>query len=207
MDIVKNSIISIKHYSKINPVISLLLDFNENEVKIKLLKEFSQMTFLEGDPVVIAFEQITNNIAILGGTISKISPGINQILIDIDKQDFEQNKRSYERYPTSLYADIILENFSQKNTVIIKDISWYGMQIHCKLEIQTNSNVDIDIYTEERVVRVKGEIVRKTKHKKHFEYGIRIIYDNSFSMVYMKEYLEMLKKEQENFVLKISNHK
>lgn len=205
MDIRVNDIISVKHYSYIRPLKSIIIGRNDDVISIRLVKEFSVFNFLEGDPLVIAHEE-NSNINIIGSTIETIDLVSNSLDVCIDHIDTEAQKRSYERFPVSLYADIKTATEKKKHLSVIKDMSHFGLQISSKSELAEKSIVSVDIYTEEKVISITAQVMRKEKFEKYYAYGLTIQYDNVVTMSYMKEYMEMLKKEQADSIIKMKNY-
>jgi hypothetical protein len=134
----------------------------------------------------------------VGGSIKNIFPHKNKIDINIDTITVEAQKRSHERFPVSLYADIIQENSKKRNIVILKDLSFSGIQIHSKVDFNTNSNISMDIYLERNVISINATIIRKVNKIKYFEYGLKINYNNVTTMNFIKDYIQTLRNEQIN---------
>lgn len=205
MDIKVNDIVSLKHYSYIRPLKSIVIGRNNDILSIRLVKEFSSFNFLEGDPLVLAYEEDLN-INIIACTLERIDFLSNAIEARIDNIDTESQKRSYERYPVSLYADVKPIGEKKKHLSIIRDISHFGLQIYTKTELKEKTIVSIDIYTEEKVIYITAQLVHKKKMEKHYVCGFTIQYDNVVTMNHMKEYIEMVKKEQEDSIIKMKNY-
>ncbi|MCX7745687.1 MAG: PilZ domain-containing protein [Clostridia bacterium] len=198
------SVLSIRHYSGVNPFKSILMEQNEETLSVKLTKDFAIMNFLEGDPVVLGFE-LGNQVYILGCDILKIHAKENYIILKIDKIDSDANKRLYERFPVSIYADVRSRDNKKKCLVTIKDISYYGMMIYSKCEFRASEELFFDIYMDKIMLFLKCAIVRRAERQNFFEYGIRIMYEDVNSMNFMKEYLKRLKEEQDESIRKLKN--
>lgn len=197
-----DKVAALRHYSGLNNFKTLVLGAFEDIVIVKLTKDFAVLNFFEGDPVVLGYEQ-DGQVYILGCTIHKIRPKDNSVELKIDKVDSSADQRQYERYPVSLYGDIRARYGSKKYLVTIKDISYYGMLVYSKTELQINDLVEVDIYMDKNIVFLKGNIVRKMQTPHHFEYGLTIVYDDKNSINLMKEYIKRLRKEQEDAVVSL----
>lgn len=188
-------IVSLRHYSKIHLFKSIILESNYNYISICLSNEIVLQNFFVEDPIVITHE---NNliINIIGGIIENICLTNRKIDIQIDRVVIESQKRLYERFPVSLYADIIQKNSKKRDIAILKDISSFGIQIYSKVDYPVNSDIDLDIYMEKNVVLLNTTIVRKKNRINYIEYGLSINYKNSSTMSFMQEYVQSLKNEQ-----------
>ncbi len=197
-------IISVRHYSGISPFKSIILEANENSVLVKLTKEFAIMNFLEGDPVVFGTEK-GDRVIIVGCNIGEIRPKEDIIELKIDKVEEDAQKRQWERFPVSLFADVRSRDSRKKQVATIKDISHYGMLIYSKADYPVNEQVEVDIYMDKSMVFLKANIARKAERKHYFEYGVGILYEDSSSLNFMKEYIKRLMQEQEEAIRKLKN--
>lgn len=203
MEFVKSGdIISVRHYSGVNPFKSVVVESGEDRLKIKLTKDFALMNFLEGDPVVIGMES-EGNIKIFGCKIVEINAKDRIIEVSIDKVDLEAEQRRHERFPVSLYADVRVKTDGKKHLATIKDISFFGMLIYSKSNFSVGDELELDIYMEKNMVFLKCEILRKVQGDVYNKYGVRIIYQDVNSMNFIKEYLRRLKEAQEDAIRKM----
>lgn len=204
MDIFKpGDIVSVRHYSGVNPFKSVVVDADGDYLKLKLSKELCIVNFLEGDPAVIGIEQenddpAKSNVQMLGCTITNIFKKDGIIEVFIDQLEEEANQRRHERFPVSIYADVRLRMDRKKHLAIIKDISYYGMLILCKSEFSVGDELDFDIYMENTMAFLKCEVIRKVVDPVYNKYGLRVIYEDINSMNFVKEYLRRLKEAQED---------
>ncbi|OPZ83585.1 MAG: PilZ domain protein [Firmicutes bacterium ADurb.Bin419] len=203
MNLIKNGdIVSVRHYSGVNPFKSIVVDSDEDHVKIKLTKDFAIMNFLEGDPVVIGVES-EGNVKIFGCKIVEINIKDGIIEVSVDKIDSEAEQRRHERFPVSLYADVRVKMDKKKHLAAIKDISFYGMLIFSKSEFSVGEELELDIYMEKNMLFLKCEVMRKVPGDVYNKYGVRIIYRDVNSMNFVKEYLKRLKEVQEETIRKM----
>lgn len=203
MEHIKNGdIVSVHHYSGLNPFKSIVIDKSEYSLKIKLTKDFAIMNFLEGDPVVIDME-LQDEVEIFGCKISTICVEDATIEVIVDKIDTEAEQRKHERFPVSLYADVRVKMGRKKHLATIKDISYYGMLIFSKSDFFVGDEIDLDIYMEKRIIFLKCEILRKVSNSVYNKYGLRIIYEDVNSMNFVRDYLKRLKEAQKESVRKM----
>lgn len=203
MEFIKNGdIISVRHYSGVNPFKSIVVDSDGDTLKIKLTKDFAIMNFLEGDPVVIGVES-QGDVKIFGCKIVEINIRDEIIEVNIDKIDSEAEQRRHERFPVSLYADVRIKMDRKKHLAAIKDISYYGMLIFSKSEFSLGDEIELDIYMEKNMIFLKCEVLRKIPGDLYNKYGLRIIYQDVNSMNFIKEYLRRLKEAQEDSIRKM----
>lgn len=204
MDIKAGAVITISHYSGVNPFKSILLEIKGEQAVVKLTKEFAVMNFLEGDPVVFGYEQ-DDKVYIYGCNIKSLDLKQSTITLEIDNVDFRENKRQSERFPVSLYADIKTQHSNKKHLATIKDISKFGLLIYSKADIPEGTTLEIDIYTDKNMIFLKANVVRKVKQENYFEYGLNIVYQDNATMSFMENFIERLKLEQEKMVRRLGN--
>ncbi|MCX8129248.1 MAG: PilZ domain-containing protein [Clostridia bacterium] len=195
-------IVSIRHYSGINPFKSVVLDANEDILLVRLTKDFALMNFLEGDPIVFGYE-LEGQIFVYGGNISCINNNESIVELNVDKVEEGAEKRQYERYPVSLYADMRERVSRKKYLATIKDISYYGIKIYSKSDIELKQELEIDIYMDKNMLFLKATVLRKNMLGKFFEYGMGIHYEDTNSINAMKEYIKRLINEQEEAIRKL----
>lgn len=194
--------ISVRHYSGLSPFKSIVLEATEEIITIKLAKEFAAMNFLDGDPVVFGIVS-GNQVHIVGCNIIKVNHKEGILELRIDKVESDAEKREYERFPVSLYADMRMRESRKKYLAIIKDISYYGMLVYSKEDLQTNQQLEIDIYLDKTMIFLKGSVARKDKNPNYYEYGLKITYEDASSLNYVRDYLKRLKESQEDAVKKM----
>lgn len=204
MNIKIGDVVTIQHYSGLNPFRSIVLETGDGMIKLRLVKEFAIIRFFEGDPLVVGYEK-DSRLYIMGCVVENIDPVKNSIEVRVDKVESDAQKRAYERYPVSLYADVRIYGENKKHLATVKDISCYGMQIYSKTEFPDNSELSMDIYLEKNVISIKANIVRKITRSCYFEYGIKIIYDNSAAFGHMNDYITVLKADQEESIVRMRN--
>lgn len=206
MDFFKpGDVVSVRHYSGVNPFKSVVVDATEDFLKMKLTKELSIVNFLEGDPAVVGIEKendehVKSNIQIIGCTITNIFKKDGIVEVCLDKLESEADQRRHERFPVSIYADVRIKMDRKKYLAIIKDISYYGMLIFSKSEFSVGDELDFDIYMENTMAFLKCEVLRKVVDPVYNKYGLRVIYEDVNSMNFVKEYLKRLKEAQEDSV-------
>lgn len=203
------NVVSVRHYSGVNPFKSVVVDVTGDYLKLKLTKELSIVNFLEGDPAVIGIEQENDdpakiNIQVIGCTITNIFKKEGIIEVYLDQLEEEANQRRHERFPVSIYADVRIKMDRKKHLAIIKDISYYGMLILSKSEFSVGDELDFDIYMENSMAFLKCEVIRKVADPVYNKYGLRVIYEDINSMNFVKEYLRRLKEAQENSMRNIN---
>lgn len=199
-----NDVVSVKHYSGINPFKSIVVGIDGDVVRVKLTKDFTLLNFLEGDPLVFGVES-DGEVYMFGSNIVIIDCKEGIVEAVIDKIESGAEQRMYERFPVSLYSDVRTKLSKKKHLAIVKDISFYGMLIYCKSDFAVNEQIDVDIYMEKTMVFIKGEIMRKKQGTNYIEYGLRILYEDTNSMNFIKDYLKRLKEAQEESVRKIKD--
>jgi len=204
MGIKAGEVVSIRHYSGFYPFKSVILDYQGDNIIIKLTRDFSQMNFLEGDPVVMTL-LVEEEVISIGCLISQIHSDKGIVHLKIDSIERQPERREHPRYPVSLYADVRKHETRRKYLAIIKDINFYGICLYSKAEFDLNDHLELSMYVDLNMVFLDTVLVRKENRDKHFEYGARIIYKDESTMNLMEEYLKKLKKSYESDIKKFKN--
>lgn len=197
-------IVSLRHYSGINPFKSIVLGLDSDNIIVKLTKQFAVMNFLDGDPVVAGYLR-DGEVYVIGCNISKINPKNDTLALLIDRVDSGSEKRQYERFPVSLYADIRGKSEKKKQLAVIKDLSYHGLLVYSKADFEISEIVEVDIYMNKELIYIKTNVIRKKQNENYYEYGLGIIYEDSSSLNGVKEYIKRLKLEQEAEIKKFQN--
>ncbi|MCX7748776.1 MAG: PilZ domain-containing protein [Clostridia bacterium] len=204
MAINTGEIVSITHYSDSSPFKSIVIQANKDFLWVKITKNFAILNFLEGDPIVLGFEE-ESQIRICSCTISSINAKQSTIELKLDSIKFDINKRSYERFPVSFYADVKGENTSTRYTATVKNMSYGGLMICSKGEFSVDQSLEIDIYIDKKVMFSKTDVIWKAQNGNNFEYGLKITMMDPSNQQQIKKSLEILKKEQEEFLRELKN--
>jgi hypothetical protein len=195
-------VISICHYSGINPFKSVVMDINSDAVKVKLIKGLASMNFNKGDPAVFGIES-RGEVKVFGSDISAINTKEDIVVLNVDKDQPDSDRRQCERYPVSLYSDLVIRDSRKKHLAIIKDMSYHGMKIYTKEDTDIQQQVELNIYMDKSMMFLKANIMRKVKSADYIEYGLGIVYEDTSSLNTMKEYMKRLQLEQEESIRKL----
>lgn len=194
------------HYSQITPYKGTVI-YEDNEIlKVEIYKQEEIMSFKKNDPVVVY--SIKNQRAeILSCDVT--AKDLNDCVL-IAKKEVKgstqwEEKRQFERYPVSLYADIKVKSLSKRNFALIKNLSYSGMLIYSKAEIPEEEQFDIDLYADKQVIFLKAVTVRKLEHTEFSEYGIQMVYTDFNSIETMKKYVEGLRESHKKIVVKLES--
>jgi hypothetical protein len=198
MDLKSGKVLAVRHFSIVSLINSTVLAVDNDLVTIKLTKGFLNKSSLSpGDPIVLGYES-GDGTCFLGGNILAAVTNEGFAVVKIDKITNCENRRTRERFPVSLYADIVVHNAKSKDTVIMKNLSVYGMLVYSKSHFALNQSVEIHVYTEKDVVFIKGIILRKSQGQSYNEYGIRILYEDMKSKGFVEDYIKKLKLSYED---------
>jgi hypothetical protein len=197
-------IVSIKHYSGFEIFNSIVLDSDGDIVTIKTTDNFSELNIFVNDPIVVGFSYKTE-VFICECIITKINTNNQLTEIKILSEKKVTDNRIHERFPVSLFAEIITNNIKKPKTILIKNISLSGVMVISKENFSTSDIINLTIFIENTIFKAKGEIVRKMEHSYSFEYGIKLIYDNINSKNIIEKYILYLKKEQLHTLEKLKN--
>lgn len=199
-----SDVIVVRHYSGINPFKSVVTKIEENKITVKLTKEFATFNFLVGDPVVLGYE-VNEMVSLVGCTINEIDIKKNCITFDIDKIEEEKQKRKYERYIVSLYADLVNDR-NERSTAIIKDISLSGIRLFSRLEHNIGEKISLHLYIDSKILVLNSKILRKIQKEENIEYGVSINYDkDEKNKKEMIKYINKLKDDHDSFLEKLKS--
>lgn len=202
MELNVGDIVAIRHYSTVNPFTTVILKIEDNFITIKLTKDFAMNSLFEGEPLVIGYSS-ENKVFLLSCDIETIDIVNSTAVLKPDNDETFVNLRRHERFPISLYADVLTLDSRKKHVVIIKDLSQYGMLIYSKSDFQLNEFVEINVFTEKDVVFIKGSIMRKIEGPNYKKYGLMITYQNLKSINLIEGYLKRLKFSYEQQIRKM----
>ncbi|MCX7920781.1 MAG: PilZ domain-containing protein [Clostridia bacterium] len=199
MQIKVGDVVSVRHYSGISPFKSIVVEAGEGVVSVKLSKQFAALNYFEGDPIVLGFEK-HSEIYVASCTIEHLSPKDSTVSLKIEDIEFITNKRVYERFPVSFYADVRIKGSRNKSTATVKNISLGGLMICTKKDYHPDEMLEVDVVMDNSTLFLDVSIIRKAEIANGFEYGLKIIYKNLQNQDMMKQYINTLKKEQESFI-------
>lgn len=190
-------IVNVSHYSIRNPFKSLIVNFDEKVLVLKLTRDFAIYNCMEGDPVVVSFSE-SKEMQLCECTISEVNPRSNSIVLTINGYKVMPDLRTSERYPVSIYSDIRYEK--SRVSAVINNLSIEGMSFRTKADLSESSIVGMDVILNNHMLSLTIQIVRKTPFEFGFEYGSRIIYDNNSSKNTIRLFLQTYQAEQEKYI-------
>jgi hypothetical protein len=203
MALMTGTVVAVRHYSMISVFTSIVANVQDQLVEIKLPKDCLKSIFLQGDPVVVAYEN-GEATEIKGGRITdyKKNEGTLSYMGDIDDKE-KINMRSFARFPVSLYADyrVVEESGHKKNYALVKDISEFGLMIYSTESHFKGLRFNMDIYLTREILNLTSEIIRKVEHDGYYEYGLRIKHNGPHVFSQIKNYV---RKSQEELTSKFS---
>ncbi|WP_010248451.1 PilZ domain-containing protein [Acetivibrio cellulolyticus] len=200
MELKPGDIVSVAHYSEDTSFQSIVLDVVENEVLLNLPKKFSIYNLFENDPVVLGF-RAGLEIYAAECSIRIINVKDSSIALKVDNIEFVKEKRIFERFPVSLYADIRTHEDGNRKIACISNISLDGLAMVSRNEFFEEDTIDFDIYIDKRILRLSGSVIWKEKISGNFQYGIKIIYQDFNTKNSLKLYMNILKNEQEKAIM------
>ncbi|MFZ5987495.1 MAG: PilZ domain-containing protein [Bacillota bacterium] len=196
MQLKDGEIVTVAHYSEGSPFKSVVFQAGNDTVTLKLTREFSAYNLFEGDPIVLGF-QVGNEIYISECIIHVINLKEGIVEVKIDNTEFITDKRVYERFPVSLYADVRSDSSRKRSVCFIKNLSLEGLGIVSKDEFTEGQEIELDIYIDKRVLPLTGVVTRKKSVMSSYEYGLKIFYKDFNTKNSLKLHLKILKDEQE----------
>jgi hypothetical protein len=193
-------VVTVRHYSLLNVFKGIVRDVVDDMVTLSLAKEVSVTRFLEGDPIVVAFDE-NESINITGGILTRLNVTDGNLEFKMDTMEEEAKNRYYERCPVSLYADLKLNDIGKKCFGLIKDISYYGLLIFSKEDLFKGQKMDLDIYLVRDIMSLKAEVTRKVQGAMYYEYGLKIIHKGPSVYNHIQNYV---KKAQQELAVKFN---
>ena len=164
------NIVSISHYSESIPFQSIVLEVLDNEVLLKLPENFSIYNLFEDDPVVMGF-QIGLDIYAAECTIRLINPKDNSVALKIQNIEQIREKRIFQRFPVSLYADMKPKD-GERKVAYVRNLSLEGLSLISKSEFVEGDDIAFDTYIDNRVLRLNGTVMWKEKSPRNFQYCV-----------------------------------
>lgn len=203
MNIKSGEVVSIRHCSGTKLFKSIVLDSIEDTISVKLFEEIALLNCSEGDPVVLGFEY-DSQVYMASCNILELDKKENTLGLKIDNFETITNKRLYERFPVSFYADVRIGESQKKNLVLVKNISLNGLMINTKLDFPLYQELKFEMHLDIKI-HLKATIIRKTKDAHNNEYGLKIVYTDVNTPKVLKKLILILKQEQEEFIRKMKN--
>lgn len=203
MEICVNEVVSVQHYSTVNTFSSVVERIEGEYLYIRVFIKIFNASMLEEDPIVLGVKRGEETF-VFGYNIVEIDVDNKILCVKRDTCLPCENKRLYERFPISLYADVVLEGRRKKVLSIIKDISESGFKIYTKEELQVGQMIELNIYADNAMMFITGWVVRELKKQHHFEYGIRIKYESKSTLQSIRQYIRKIGPEHEQFLYKIN---
>ena len=205
MKLKPGDIVTLAHYSKSTPFQSVVLNVMENEVLLNLPRKFPAYDLFEDDPAVLGF-QTGPDIFAAECSIRYINAKDGNVVLKIENTEHIKEKRIFERFPVSLYADLRIKN-GKKKAAYVRNISLNGLSIVSKTNLSEGDEVVCDTYIDNRVLELAGTVIWKGKSSKNFQYGIKTVLQDYNTKNSLKLYLNILKDEQERAVLHLKEQK
>lgn len=201
MNIKPGEVVSIRHCSGTKLFKSIVLESMEDNLSIKLFEEIALLNCSEGDPVVLGFE-VENDIYMASCNILEMNKKDNKLTLKIDNFETLTNKRLYQRFPVSFYADARIGESQKKHLVLVKNISLNGLMINTKSDFPLYQELKFEMHLDVKL-HLKATIIRKSKDPHYYEYGLKIIYSDVNTPKILKKLILILKQEQEEFIKKM----
>ncbi|QNU67832.1 PilZ domain-containing protein [Ruminiclostridium herbifermentans] len=195
----------LKHYSKLKPIKCTVLSGDIKKLfTVKLCEnESNEADFLKGDPVLIGLLSHQENIEINGGSVVASMPRENcYIICSNEVEPIIEERRKFNRFPTSLLADIKQVGSSKREAACIKDISYSGMCIYSPGDFEIDSVIDINLYFSTNVMTFEAGILRKSKYFGRNEYGLQIIHRDKNAMYSAQSLVASIIQNEKDIMLR-----
>lgn len=208
MFIKSGDIISLGHYSRAFQIKTIVLDvqreISDDIISVKVIGDCAKENFLNDDPVVIGLER-EKKVYMTSCYVVDVIPSQCIVKLAVNNEEFVVNSRAHERYPVSLYVDVLRVQNAQDSVAIAKNISYEGLMICSKCEFDEGENINIVLYLKDIEVKIGTKIMWKMGHNSSFEYGMKITYMDYNSQTVLWQYIDKLKNDQEEFVKQLKD--
>ena len=174
---IKTKLVNSKDWIK-NTVVNI--DEAGNEFEIQLKKKYIEDIIMIGDSIKVEC-QVDESSYVLDGWITNISINKNEsINIRVFAMQKVENNRKGERYD-SYYGAMIRNAIAPEGIFgVVTNMSEGGLAFVAKDMFVVGEKMHISIFIDpQKVLEVKGEVVRKNENKKGFEYGVQFIEEES----------------------------
>lgn len=179
---------------------------SKSNIKSKVVSSENDMLYLktedgriygalsEGEPAVLFYRSEPEIVIV--GCVVKSTVNSNAINVKCDSGHIiSENKRLYERYPVSYYADLKVVNEPKRHIAYLKDISKYGLRIITDAELRIGSKVEISLYLEKRILFITALVVHGTKGEHYSDYGTVIKIEDYHSVREMSNLIRITTQE------------
>jgi hypothetical protein len=196
MNIKQGEIVTLQHYTSKDFCKGIVVNSSNSNLCVKPQRDCTVFSYFTYDPLVLGIGAI-DEIYMLECTITGINYNDSSVDLKIDNTYSLFNKRTDERYPTSIYGVIVHSPI--KGSVYIKNMSPDGMSIKSKLDLKEGSNFEIEAYINKILLSVSSEIIWKKTTSNDYEYGLKIK-PTSSSKDLINKYISTISNEQMNII-------
>lgn len=202
MQVNQGDIVTLKHYTGKNHSIGIVLEVENNIVKVRPSAECAVFSYFSNDPLVLGFMKL-GKLNLSECTILSINYNENTVEFQIDKTYEFEEKRTTERFPTSLYGVIVRSQI--KGAVYIKNISSDGLAIKTKVDLNKGDVIEIETYVNKILLTIKTSIMWKKPLNTDFEYGLQIINVEETQTEVLINYLNWLQNMQKEVIAQLTD--
>jgi hypothetical protein len=203
MDIQEKSVVSLRHFSTLNPITSVVAARSGKSMSLLLPREFVYYDFEKKDPASVIIEN-DGKLMQTDCTIKGLSVKNASLELETTETKEIKNTRHKHRYPVSLYTDIMCKKSNEKFIGRIKNISSGGFMIQTKDNCENRGNLELDMHLGDKVVPVQIELKRKNfKMPDTYEYGVAIQKMDTGSKAELMSYLEGLNKQEKDMLSRL----
>jgi Tfp pilus assembly protein PilZ len=195
-------IVTLRHFSGKNLHRSVIITSDDYKVSLKPAKEFIIFNYFENDPIVLGY-RYNNEVYIGEGTILGLNYRNAVVDIKVNSLQLTEEKREYERFPTSLCAHITCS--TDKSIAYIRNISNAGMSVCSRTGYEEGQEIEIEMNLKEHLLSVKAQVIWKQRGINDYEYGIKMVGMDFAKKEILNKYLEGLEAEQENLTRMIKD--
>ena len=182
------------------PFVGIVDDIRDNFLTVNFGKKSIVHDFHMGDPMVAAFLYY-NKMFVRGCNINRVfddKPAV-ELILDVEEQ--ESQKRVYDRYPTSHFANIKCRDGGRRFNAVIKDMSNYGLLIYSDADLEAGALIEVNAFLDDKIIFLDALIVRKFQLANYTGYGVSISGSDIQSVNEIKMFL---KSSQEEYIKRLN---
>lgn len=200
----RGSVISIKHKSIFEPILSVIQKVEEDKLYFRIPEMFLRSNVFKGDMVFCDVMQGQYEY-ILEGQINEID--INYPwLVEVGVKDVYRlkNSRKTKRYLVNFQSRVFLNTIGETEYAIIKNISKDGIGAVFKKEVEPGSLLDVSVLAtigEDEKLEFKAKAVRVIDRGDFKEYGLEIVEIDKSNKDFLDRLIYQLECDETEYVL------
>lgn len=191
-----NSPAELKHFRMFEFINGYILDRTDKDIVLRVKDVIKEPLFFPEDQVVINYSH-KKELYVMSGAISYVY-GISPLKLNIFINGIEKFKdlRKHQRYYVSLTSTIKISGYVTPIFAVVNNISSGGVKVCCKDILTFDDIIDVEVILDRtNKLNFNGKIVRISKIKDYYEYGIEIIGLSESNLKCLYHYMKWLNSD------------